>query len=50
MNHYVIECLILHAQEVGDSKSFEDFFMWHFIMWHFIPLQLDLNTVLLLYT
>lgn len=44
MNHYVIECLILHVQEVVDSKSFECFFMWYFI-----PLQLDLNTVLCLY-
>lgn len=44
MNHYAIECFILHVQEVVDFKSFEDFFMCHFIL-----LQLDLNAILLLY-
>ena len=44
MNHYVIECFILHVQEVVDFKSFEDLFMWQFIL-----LQLHLNTVLILY-
>jgi hypothetical protein len=44
MNQYVIESLNLHVWEVIHFIFFEDFFMWHFIY-----LQLDLNTVLLLY-